>query len=504
MKAVQPLITRSCTAPARASLPAPDSARTIGNDEPAVPELRVSGRGSFNDHVDGARRLLHGPEALGRWPRSARIYTARMIVRRAGLYSRRDGPQQLPSAFGTLSAEDLSAAIVDEKVSSLLLEQLREQRPGLVSELYRQPGFAQTRTRIETIVHHKASVLEVIDREASALGIEVWAIKGLAAQTGYHDPDVRDLGDLDLMVAGVDEAVRLTDRLMPVGYDFHSQEWPWVKRSVESGVIYGQFSLKHEAPERHPAIDLHFGGYSVRHCGLHPLGAWDRRPGLSYYGTQQNLPLIVGNAAGDHDITTKDINDLAIALEDPAIDWALVLEQLEAVHLLGFFRRMIDELDATPLRLLHRDSALSPLLADVRPEVPAPGPSFAQQRRWAATVLHAFAIGARHSYLRAGVTTMTAAHYYWGNRTLKVRPRGVGGPRRLPKLNNWTCLRLIPVDALRHRSGASAPRRSRFLQVDGPCRSLSAELTAIRSPVGNIIRTPLGDFLPGVYRVYAY
>src|SRR3984885_218212 len=421
-------------------------------------------------------------------------------VRLAGLYPSRFDLEQILGQLDTFPSADLSHAVVHEKVSSLLLQRLREHKPALVARLSAYRAFTEARARIDTIVHHKAAVLDLIGREAQALGIEVWAVKGLAAQRAYQDPDLRDLGDLDLMVDGVDAAIRLTDRLIASGYNFHSQEWPWIKRCVESGVIYGQFSLKHVAPERPPAIDLLFGGYSVRHCGLHPLTATRPRPGLSYYGTQANLPLIVGNAAGDHDITTKDLNDLAIAIEDPAVDWAAVLDQLDQVRLLGFFRRMIDELEATPARAVYRDSALRMLLPAGRREVPAPHPSWPRQRRWAVTVQHAFAVGARHSYIRAGITSLTAAHYYWGDRTIKMRPRPSWSRSRLPRLNSWTCVRLIPATLLRQPDGQPEDQ-PRFLPTEGDQHRLSAELTAIRSPAGDIIRTALGDFVPAVYGV---
>jgi hypothetical protein len=423
---------------------------------------------------------------------------ARMIVRRAGLCCDLVGQKPALSPLDTLSVEHLADAVIKEKVSSLLLRRLREHRPELIDALYRQPSFAESRVRIETLVQHKAHVLDLIDREARDLAIEVGAVKGLAAQRHYPDPAVRDLGDLDLMVTDVDVAIRLTARLIAAGYDFHRLEWPWVKRSVESGHIYGQFSLKHSI---HPAIDLHFGGYSVRHCALHPLEIDDAKPGLFYYCTQRNLPLIVANAAGDHDVTTKDLNDLAIAIKDSAVDWPRVLQELDGVGLLGFFKCVMEQLAATPLRAIYRDSLLPGLLSGVRREVPAPYPSYARQRRWAVTVLHAFAVGARHSYGRAGITTATAARYYWGNRVTKMR-RGGSGPR-LPRLNNWTCVRLIPAAMLQtlEGDGGGTARESRFLPFSGPQDRLSGELNRVRTPNGDIIRTALGDFLPAVYRL---
>jgi hypothetical protein len=434
---------------------------------------------------------------------STSMAAARMIVRQSGVYRGSVEGVPLPNELYSLEIEQLSESIVREKVSSLLLRRLHEHRPELVEKLSRQPTLSKARARIEALVRHEGDVLSLIGREAEALGFPVWAVKGLAARPKYHDPGVRDLGDLDLMVAGVDEAIRLTDRLCSAGYEFHGQELPWIKRSLETGVIYGQFSLKRGAPEQEPAIDLHFGGYSIRHCGLHRLGDGDRRPGLRYYSTQQNLPLIVGNAAGDHEITTKDLSDLAIAMTDEAIDWPTVLEELDEVKLLGFFRRMVDQLEATPLRSSYLDSPLPPLLKDVRREVPAPHPSGSRRRRWAATVSHAFAVGARHSSARAAVTSLSAARYYWGDRTMSVRSGKGRAVPRLPKLTSWTCVRLVPATMLRrlHDTDSDVSPGPRFLDVSGPERQLSDELVAISSPIGDVVRSCLGDFLPAVFHL---
>lgn len=426
---------------------------------------------------------------------------ARMIVRSAGIYHHHARQDPLPRELYNVPLQSLADAIIREKVSSLLLDRLRVDSTDLVDSLNRLPAFAEVRSRISTLVRHKANVLGVLDREAKAIGIEVSAVKGLAAQLAYPDPSVRDLGDLDLMVADADTAIRLTHRLLDYGYDFHSMEWPWIKRSVDSGVIYGQFSLKHGDVTQNPAIDLHFGGYSIRHCGLHALDVREPAPGLSYYSMQQNLPLIIGNSAGDHEITTKDLNDLALAMTDPAIDWALLLTELRAVNLLGFFKRMVDALEATSLQGIYQDSPLPALLKGVRREIPGPKLSWARQRRWAVTVLHAYDTGARHSRIHAGKTSLTALRYYWGDRTVKVRPRPNQSAPRLPALNNWTCVRLIPMAMLdgSRRNGDDSASRSRPLSLDGPLERLSAELNIVHSPNGDIVRTVLGDFVPVVY-----
>ena len=105
----------------------------------------------------------------------------------------------------------------------------------------------------------------------------------------------------------------------------------------------------------------------------------------------------------------------------------------------------------------------------------------------------------RHSYRRAVTTSLTAARYYWRKRALQPR---VAGPTagRLPRLNSWTCVRLVPTAALRRPSaGDDTEPPARSLPIDGTEHGLSAELTIVRSPQGDIVRTSLGDFIPGVY-----
>ncbi|MGW4802130.1 nucleotidyltransferase family protein, partial [Nonomuraea sp. NPDC004297] len=223
---------------------------------------------------------------------------------------------------------DIAQALMLEKVAGRVLHRLTAAGSPLPAQLLKHPRFATVQGRREVLLRTSDAVLATVHELASNLGLPVWALKGLSARRMYSDPQLRDLGDLDLMVATFDDAVRLTGALRELGYGFNRHELPWIKRTSGPRDLYGQFSLHHRDPAHSPGIDLHFGGYSIRHCALHPLPELDKTPGLSYLTPAQNLPMMVGNAAGDHKITTKDLNDLALALDQPDVNVRRLLTQL--------------------------------------------------------------------------------------------------------------------------------------------------------------------------------
>lgn len=430
---------------------------------------------------------------------------ARELVRKSGLCEQHAGDAHTLNALEQLETADLAEAMLYEKVSSRILLRLREAgRDKDADRVFGHERFAAVRGRIEILDTYKDDVLGLLDKEARDLGIALWGIKGLAAQKRYTEPNLRDLGDLDLMVASFDAAVDLTERLRELGFRFNRRELPWLKRSRETGGIYGQFSLRSITPERMPGLDLHFGGYSVRHCGLHVLTDVDMTPGLSYFTLQQNMPLMVGNAAGDHRITTKDLNDLAVALTADEIDWRHLMRQLEAVDLTKFFAVMVDEFvryfDGYEAGAAYSKSELPALLDGVRREVPRPGGAGEQRKRWAVTVRHSYSLGVRHSRLRALQTTVSAARYYWGSLQPKVT-RGRGPRPQLPDLCNWKCVRLIPAEMFdRVLAGRDdmAEQRS-FRTFEGPRSSLSRTSAVLHTAQGDVVRMPFGDFMPTVY-----
>lgn len=423
---------------------------------------------------------------------------ARRLVRAAGILGDRHSPEAL-DRLTDLPPGVVASALMVEKVTSLVLARLTAAGSPLAERLFDHPRFVTIRRRRDLLVRTDEEILGTVHERAVGLGLPVWGMKGLSARRRYPEPRLRDLGDLDLMVPGLDDAIRLTGELRELGYGFNRHEFPWIKRAPDSGHLYGQFNLHSRTPGRWPGIDLHFGGYSVRHCGLYRLPALDTTPGLSYLNVARNLPMMVANAAGDHRITTKDLNDLALAMDDQQVDWPHLLEELDAVCLTGFFAALVDALRATPLGDTGPAGKLADLVSGIRRERPDPAGDWSNRRRWAATVAHSFAYGRRRSPGGAIVATLTAARYY--ARPLRLRAGYGIGTTRLPRPAGWRCVRLVPVELLGRalRRDDDVPLGDAFLDLGEAGQRLSEDCTVMSSPRGQFVRMPIGDFLPTVY-----
>jgi hypothetical protein len=400
-----------------------------------------------------------------------------------------------------LAPRDLAAALIIEKVCYRVLDLLERSGSAMVKQLMMDADFSNHMTRLQTLAATRTALVSVLDGAARELGIPVWAIKGLCAREWYAQPELRDVGDIDIMVRGVDDAVRLTALVRPHGYTFERKELPWLKGSLDGLTLYGQFNLKAARLYALPNIDIHFGGYSVRHCGLYRVPHPDDGPGLSAYRRHDNILLLVGNAAGDHRVTTKDVNDLLLCLDRDDVSWEHVRAELDGVALLPFFNVMLRQLRAACRLTVPQREQVDRMLAGSRPEWPQPGTSRGWERRWAATTTHAWRLGARHSYRRAFVAALSACRYYWKPLRLSVTGRRGWPAPRFPALNPWTCVRLVPVELVERllTQSDSAPLGPADLGVGGPARALSSELCIVRSPRGDIVRARIGDFLPTVY-----
>jgi Uncharacterised nucleotidyltransferase len=296
----------------------------------------------------------------------------------------------------------------------------------------------------EPLVWKLAVLPEVVGRLAtivSELGIRAAGMKGLASRQWYDDPSLRDFGDLDVWVDHERDAWALTERLRGDGYFYDPKELPWFKRDVATGSLYGQMRLRDESGPAAIVIDVHFGAYSVRHCDLlsvRPLEA----DGWSLLGVEDNFLCAVGNQAGDHFITLKDVNDLLLLLRNPAVDWLHVLSVLRTTGLYSFFNAQLKCVQ----QLQQLDGETAETVAKLA------GPAWSEPRpplgdedwwtRWAATTMHA-ARSPRLNLLDRARATATGVVYY--GRPLHLRAGHSWRQTRL-RLNNWTCVRLVPLD----------------------------------------------------------
>ncbi|GAA2220427.1 hypothetical protein GCM10009850_122400 [Nonomuraea monospora] len=303
----------------------------------------------------------------------------------------------------------------------------------------------------------------VLEEIGAGAGYRPALMKGVAARLWYPDPALRHLGDLDVWLPGQADAWHLCRNLMRYGWRLNGDELPWVK-ATGAGDEYGVINMVSTRPDRHD-VDIHFGHYSVRHCAWIPLTAGrvaddsGRPPRLA---DEDNLAVILANAAGDHAIGLKDVNDILLAAgRGAALDWERVR------HLLGFagLREFAAAFVRTAARLYagapREPESLAVIRRELggarRPERVPDGTGSTWLRR-SATVRHAWRVGLRDGVRSAALSAGTAAVYY----CLPLRPRLVrwaGGPvdgvirDRSPR----RCVRLVPLQHLARLAGLQGP-----------------------------------------------
>lgn len=361
--------------------------------------------------------------------------------------------ERLAQALDLLDAADpdgIARTIVEEKLVSLTLRTLRDRRPALARRVEDHPEMA---SHVARLARANASMAELIGavEEASPFGSTVALMKGAAARSWYPEPLLRDVGDLDLMVCCADHAFGLARNLRSLGYAPALWEPPWVKRTYGDDATYGQLNLV--SPEgKRLAVDIHFGGYSVRHCGFLPA------PREVSDATFQ-LACVIANAAGDCKITGKDLNDVALATVDGGVQLTDLAEVLDDCQLNRFLSSLLALVLTTHDLPDEVEREFVRCMATYPPERPdADQKTFEWQRRWAATVLHAWKVGSRRSTLVACRTSSTAAVYY--SRRLRLRRTRFSRTLRWHTPAPWTCVRLIPltvdVDGVAVEHGAPA------------------------------------------------
>lgn len=342
-------------------------------------------------------------------------------------------------------------------------------------------------------------VVGQLDQAGRDLGIRVFGIKGLVARDYYPDPAMRQIGDWDVYVESEAAAWELTGWLRRHGYVYYEKELPWYKRDLNSGRFYGQMLLRRSAGEANIFVDIHYGGYSVRHCALLDVRVPSAGPGWHLIDRTQNVALSVANASGDQFITAKDLNDLFLALEDKALDWDAIKADIASAGLQGFFNNMLSRV--TEIYDLSADAARAASVAafpGAREPLPPLWEPDSSQRR-SVTIRHAYDHGRRHSLVRGIVSGATAARYYRADLQLRIVAR-----RRapLPKARPWTCVRLVPVPLAARSNGAAANGAARPVDRPGSViRPLSPNgaMRRVRTPSGDLVEAAGELFLPTVY-----
>jgi hypothetical protein len=325
-------------------------------------------------------------------------------------------------------------------------------RPDL-QQVARQlaPHAAVARARQQTC----DEVIADLDAAGRELGFAVFGLKGLVSRTFYPDARLRDLGDTDVFLSTGDDAWRLARWIRERGWDYDERELPWFKGDPKTGAAYGQIRLTKSRDNCSHFVDIHYGGYSIRHCGLYRFSGLPGEPGWHLIPREQNLVATVANAAGDDFITLKDLNDLYFAWSDPSLDIRQTYDHLRKLELARFFATMtkrLDELfDLSALPSPERVVRTMTLKPEPSPPLAAP----VGRLRWRVTVTHAFRTGKDQSIASGVVAAITAARYYSSRLRLHARSRS-WRTLRLPPFNSRTCVRLVPVGLALRRLGAMA------------------------------------------------
>jgi hypothetical protein len=276
----------------------------------------------------------------------------------------------------------------------------------------------------------------------AATGVAMAGIKGLSTQRLYERPTHRDISDIDLMVQTADDAWRMAAWMRSHGWELSDGELPWLKRDSADGRLYGQVRLVRHVEGDHVAVDVHFGGYSVRHCRLLPCELTE--PGLHLWDPVQSLPLLLGNAAGDYVVLQKEVNDVTLLLQaGPDLRWDTLRQQVRAVGL----ERVWNAVLAQVLRSSALDAAATRLAGQVYfrgvPAEPMPFGERDGPRRTRATV---FDTVRASRGVRRLTRALGAYRYYSAHLELSAVAtcgHNGGAATLLDDLRNDVCVRLV-------------------------------------------------------------
>lgn len=419
-----------------------------------------------------------------------------LVVLSAGSVSPRYSVDESVRAVEELGVERSAELFRRHKVRVLAAERLRE-RPDSAAA---RACLDQLRPDLDKLARSREQLpvtLGAVRSAAVELGIPVVVFKGVAAREWYADATWRDFGDLDLFVRSWSDARRLAERLRTAdGLVLDTGELPWLKRVAATGDLYGQILLT-DPEAGHLGVDIHFGAYSVRHCTHLPIGV-PAEPGVHLSAAADNVAAVVNNAAGDHFASMKDVNDLiAAARQSPeALRRGVAIAQRAE---LGAFLAILVRLLAATSAVGELRPLFAPLLAGVpaEPVPPLPAPSWT--RRWTAVALHAFRVGRRTSVLDGVRLAAGATRYYRRRLSLAVVP-DAGPPPQL-RLDEHTCVRLVPLDLLTARDDAG-DLSAVPAGAAGQPRALDDELEVVPTPAGDVVRVGREVFVPTVfYRV---
>jgi hypothetical protein len=343
---------------------------------------------------------------------------------------------------------------------------------------------------------------ELLDDLARRTGIGVWGIKGLASRAGYPEPSLRELRDVDVAVAGQDEAFHLARLLRSNGFSTDPAELPWVKAD-RHGTPYGQYKLN--GPPGLAAVDLHFGpGYSTGHCGLLAVPRPDFA-GFRPLPQVANLRPMLGNSGGDVHITAKDVNDLwvaASALTDDEVS-RLVADAGPA----GLAGQLADiaELVLAVMAVDEHRRAVLERLAAAGGRRPRPVLATGRMRRTdptriARTVRRAYHQAKAHTSAPLGPLAVAIGAFAYYSAPLRLRVHPFPAVRQRPR--PWRCVRLVPATlaAAARDGGPSAAHRWQGDATEHPVPAAGPDgLRFVPAGTGHVAVCGDTSFVPTVW-----
>jgi hypothetical protein len=417
-----------------------------------------------------------------------------------GLFRAQHDTQLLNETIRRLSVQDMTKVLVAHKVAAHAGVVLRSMDGALDESTKSNQLLVELESIAKTEEHRLNQIRMIKDlviEAADQLDIRVLLMKGIAVLDWYPESAKRRVGDLDLWLPSHPDAWRLAAALRDLGCKYSDDELPWIKLSTSLGTSYGQIPLYYTDGATY--IDIHAGPYSVRHCGQFELTRSGSLPNGSPLSDEDNLCAVVANAAGDWFVDVKTINDIVVAT-DREVDFDYVCASLDSANLLPFlsniFRHayfLCDEPARDSINRLRKHLP-SAVRRERLPPLANPSRHAAKRRRRLVVAEHAYRVGRRRSGMH-GVRLAVSAYLAYGRPSRVRYERRLGirrlHRRRLPLLNEWTCVRLKDFPLEEERLAALRLKSKIFQLASGP--------SLLTTPTSDYIVLDNGDiFLPTV------
>lgn len=288
-------------------------------------------------------------------------------------------PGEVARVVRALRAGRLEAPAVDRALSRSKVTRLAH---GILSRVAEgEPLTALLRERVAADRRWRAAAYGYLGHalcEVAACGGR--ALKGLAVQDYYPEPELRHIGNVDAQFPTWSTALDAVSRLRRSGWEWAAEDPPRLNLGT-TGLRYASLPLVAGDVTAPVRLDVHVGPYPVgRGGGMLPMIGWRRSETLGVPvevpGVESAIVLVAACAVNDGFVSMKTINDLHVLVSEGSVDWISVRELCRTT---GLEATLADCL--AQLRAVYGDDAVpapwragrSPRLRAVRAGDPAPG-----------------------------------------------------------------------------------------------------------------------------------